>query len=70
MTEVEAQRHLDRFFATYSGLFQGRFDVWKAAKLCGAIPAGRYGRVACRVQWPILLATSGRHTPRSWHGQN
>jgi len=45
MTEVEAQRHLDRFFATYSGLFQGRFDVWKAAKLCGAIPAGRYGRV-------------------------
>jgi DNA polymerase-1 len=45
MTEDEAQRHLDRFFATYSGLKQGRFDVWKAAKLCGAIPAGRYGRV-------------------------
>jgi DNA polymerase I-like protein with 3'-5' exonuclease and polymerase domains len=45
MTEADAQRHLERFFTTYSGLNQGRFDVWKAAKSSGAIPAGRYGRV-------------------------
>jgi DNA polymerase-1 len=61
MTEDEAQRHLDRFFATYSGLNQGRFDVWKAAKASGAISAGRYGRVVerawvkgdRRTHWPL-----------------
>jgi DNA polymerase I-like protein with 3'-5' exonuclease and polymerase domains len=59
LTEAEAQRHLDRFFATYSGIGQGRFDVWKQAKSCGAIPAGRYGRVVER-SWVKVWVERGK----------
>jgi DNA polymerase I-like protein with 3'-5' exonuclease and polymerase domains len=45
MTEDEAEKHLHRFFSAYRGIYQSRFDVWKAAKACGAIEAGMHGRV-------------------------
>jgi DNA polymerase I-like protein with 3'-5' exonuclease and polymerase domains len=60
MTEDEAQGHLNRFFAAYRGVYQGRFDVWKAANACGAIPAGRYGRV---VEKPWIKAWIERGKP-------
>jgi DNA polymerase I len=45
MMVEEARGHLNRFFAVYHGIHQGRFDIWNAAKASGVIPAGRYGRV-------------------------
>jgi DNA polymerase I len=47
MTEAEAEKHLERFFAAYRGIHQGRFEIWSAAKLCGWIPAGAHC-AACR----------------------
>ena len=67
MTEDEAQRHLNRFFAAYSGIYQRRFDILQSAKAYGSIPAGA-PCAACRASSPAAQSPCrhGRVVVKSW----
>jgi DNA polymerase-1 len=61
-TETEAQDMLNRFFAVYRQLFEGRFKVWREAVASGEVPAGLYGRVVHWL-WDEAWMRKGRYHP-------